>query len=338
VLLANTSAYAEDLRVDIDKTFVDEGSGVGFVPSVGEFVRDKVFRFGSDNDVGATYEDPDGGTFATIYVTRVGTPDPYLWFHRVLGMITKREGFSALMEPGVQPELFDAPGFDRPSGIRVTYAVRGSKLRSSGLALMAYGDRLVKIRVSSPEHDRVALEEVMNRFIAGFALPAPTGNEPLAYMVGKCGDRLEYASDATQLEPTGALGLAAALLAMNETATDPNGARIPTKVQYCFDSLTDRGHAIYRPDSSKTGYLLSYNDAGSAVIVGSGGNTVLAQLSAQKSDFAYGVSHQSPDRTQIFAPFGTLPSPEAAIDAVANSRVIASTDRDKDITMTSEVD
>ena len=78
-----------------------------------EFKRFRVNRYRSDNDISATYEDPDGGTFATVYVTRVGTPDPYLWFHKVLGVITKREGWNPVMRDGVQPEFFTAPGFDR---------------------------------------------------------------------------------------------------------------------------------------------------------------------------------------------------------------------------------
>lgn len=327
---------AEEVAISRDQTYIHQGSGTQFIPTVDTFDRAQVYRYDSDNDVSARYDQRNGGAVASIYVTRVGTPDPYLWFHRVLGLISSREGFSPLIEQGVQPEFFTAPGFEKQSGIRVAYATRGGEIRSSGLAMMAYGDMLIKIRVSSSEHDRVALLGIMDRFIANFAFAQPTGYEPDPYLVEPCAGSLAFFADAKQVMPTGAMALIQATMEISPAAKAKKDAvPEPATTRFCHDAVASDQFAIYRPDNSADTYLLSYNDTGRAVVVGSGGPTLLGALSDGAFERAYSVVHQLPDQTQIFSPFDKLPLPSEVVKLPGNQRIVAATDRANKINLSS---
>lgn len=327
---------AEEISIAQDQVYTHRGSGTQLAPSVSDFDRAVIHRYDSDNDVSARYDKRDGGAFASIYVTRVGTADPYLWFHRVLGLISAREGFSPLIEQGVQPEFFTAPGFDRLSGIKVSYATRGGEIRSSALAMMAYGDMLIKVRVSSPEHDRVALLAIMDQLIAGFTLPNPTGYEPIPYLVEQCQGELQFSADAKQVNPTGAMVLLQATMEIAPAAKAKKDAvPEPATTRFCHDTVASDRFAIYRPDNSANTYLLSYNDTGRAVVVGTGGPTILGALSEEAFERAYSVVHKLPDQTQIFSSFDKLPLPYEVVKIPGNQRMVASTDRANKINISS---
>ncbi len=332
--LGASAAGAEEMEVPASEGYLHEYSGVVLEPEVAGFKRYRINRYRSDNDVSATYDDEASGTFLTVYLTRVGTADPYLWFHRVLGVITQQEGFEPFMAPGVQPEFFTAPGFARPSGVRVSYATRGSDLRSSGVAMMVYGDILIKVRASSEEFDRTQVDRVIDDFIGQLDLPEPKGNEPVAYLVEPCIEKLSYSDDAVQSEPTGAQAIATAMMALNEIVLDEEQEPIPNKVQYCFDGKSADGMSIYRPDNSTTGYLISYDDTGRALIVGGGGASLLSALGSKKNKGSYPIFHQLPDETEIYASYDKLPSPEIVTRLPGTAKIIASTDRAKDISIT----
>lgn len=337
----STSAQqaVQDIEVDAETSYAHKTSGIAFHPEVAAMVRTAVRMFKTENDISAMYQTEGGKTFATIYATRVGTPDPYLWFHRVLGTITQREGFQPLMDAGIQAEFFTAPGFDRASGVRASYTIRSGRLRSTGVALMAYGDVLVKVRVTSEELDRNELDVLMNRFIAGFSLPSPLGNEPAPYLVQPCSDKLELAPDAVQKKPTTVMATEQGIIEVSAHVVDEDEKSIPSQVAYCIDANTDERFSIYRPNGSHSGYLLSYNDTGSAVIVGNGGHSFLSELKqGEQPNSGYALVHQMSDRSEIFAGFDKLPTPELAARIPGNQPVIGWTDRDKKITIATGLD
>lgn len=334
-------AYAQSsnqIEVEDGASYRHARSGTLFLPAVDEFQRFRIDRYGSDYDISATYQDDVGRTFATLYVTRVGTPDPYLWFHRVLGVIKDREGFEPFMAPGVQPEFFTAPGFDRPSGVRVAYATRGGQIASSGLAMMAYGDMIVKIRVSSYDLDRTELMGVMSRFIDGFSLPTPTGFEPDPYTVESCQDSIQFDASAVQ---TSATTDTAVHYAISESMSDLNGdveARSALFGQYCHDAEASNTFEIYRVDGSKRGYLLSYNDTGSALLVGAARRILVGRVNTEgQPAYGYGVIHQLPERSLIFAPYNKLPPPDAVVQVPGSQPAIAATDRDNNISISDKL-
>jgi hypothetical protein len=341
MLAATGPAMAQEVQIAANKDFVHQTSNIRFKPKVGKFKRYRVVRFDSDNDVAANYERASDGTFATIYVTRVSTPDPYLWFHRVLGIIVQREGFTPMMMAGVQPEFFTAPGFDRPSGVQVSYAARGGQIRSSALAMMAYGDMMVKVRVSSPTLDRVELMPVMEQFIAGFAMPGPRGGEPEPYMVEDCADALQFANNAAQAKATKDTGLEQVMASLFSQLSIPADPTKRGTVRYCLDPASNSDNAIYRPDGSREAYLLSFNDTGSAIMVGPAGGSTLAALHREDSEFrkyGYGVVLDTPDTSYVFAPFDSLPTPDRVFDVADNGNVIATTDRAGEISFSESDD
>lgn len=327
------------IEVDLGEPYEHEASAVTFKSQVANLSRTTVRIFKSENDISAMYQGDGGETFATIYVTRVGTPDPYLWFHRVSGLVAQREGFEPMMAAGIQPEFFTAPGFDRPSGVRASYTIRNSALRSTGIALMAYGHWLVKIRVTSGALDRNDLDGLMDRFVSGFSLPSATGNEPVPYLVQSCSDKLQMASDAVQLKPTTVMATAQGVIEMSAHVVDDDERPIPSRVEFCVDQNSDARFSLYRPNGTHSGYLLSYDDTGSALIVGYGGHSFLSGLKqGEHPSFGFGLVHQMPDRSEIFAAFDKLPTPELAAKIPGNQSIIGWTDRDQNITIVTGLD
>jgi hypothetical protein len=109
----------------------------------------------------------------------------------------------------------------------------------------------------------------------------------------------------------------------------------PATTRFCHDAVASDQFAIYRPDNSADTYLLSYNDTGRAVVVGTGGPTILGALSDGAFERAYSVVHQLPDQTQIFSPFDKLPLPSEVVKLPGNQRMVGATDRANKINLSS---
>lgn len=329
-------AQAQEVRIAKLATYHHDRTGVEFPPTFDGMKRLKVMRFGSDYDVSAEYHDDASDTYVSIYVTRVAVPDASLWFDRVVRAVTKREGFEP--EPGsdLTPVFFTAPGFDRPSGIKLSYPVHGPRVASSGVALIAYGDWLVKVRVSSLKLEQPELDKAIDAAIAALTMPKPTGTEAMPYLVANCPDTLAFSAKAKMLPATSEAAITASLFSISTDLQNGDGKdgtnkaieQLTVKEPYCYDVQASAEMPVYRPGNAHNSYLIAPNDAYRSVRVG-----LLSLLNITGKNQNFDVAYDKPDESVFFRPFNKLPAPGLVLDSLTNGNVIATSDRDKRITI-----
>jgi hypothetical protein len=283
-------------------------------PQVAGLTRGEIRDSGrAEMDVMASY----GGTgvFATVYLFRTGLPDAALWYDRAAAAITFQPEYGlggAALPP---PTPFARPGAAVASGLRTaTDLAGGGPPRSTAVAVAPLaGGHLVKIRISAQSLDRAALDALLGRFIEGLRWPEPAPGEQAAVPIAPCPAPLRFRS-ARVLRPDMAETLMDALT--SASASLPDADRGP--IVYCREAGSGRQYGVYRPNASRTAYVVALGDAGIALSLGQAISLDLANGGGGRS--RVGMKLLERDSTGVLLSFNRLPPPAQAVSVAMSGQ------------------
>jgi len=264
-------------------------------------------------DVLFTYQDQDNDEELSVYIYRVTSGAPAVWFEQAVRPISDRPAFRRMTEVDL-PVTFALPGQSVASGMRAAWTVSESKVKSTALALVPVGDWLVKFRHSSTTHDVATLAKRLDAMIAGLGWPTTVASTPASARVEACTTPLKLDGSSKPAPPEGVSMLADALAA--RVAAKPD--RKP--VIWCMDRAIESPVPIYRPAGTDDSYLAVLSDSGRAVWVRPG----MSGLVAKDHKPSWAVSIVLAGETINYGARDRLPAPtemSAILKGPATSRV-----------------
>jgi len=275
-------------------------------------------------DVVAQYDGPDG-VIATVYLFRTATPDVSLWFDRAMAMIALRPEYGLAGVALPAPTSFTRPGARVASGLRVALDVPGGQWRSTALALAPLGDHLLKIRFSSTRLDRAALDERLTPFVEALRWPPPPENERAGAVIQPCAEPLRL-RNARVLRAEMSDTLMDAIMAV-----PIEGVSEQLPPVYCREPGATVQYGVYRPDGSRSAYLIALNDAGIALSLAEAVN-LSALLGEGGGRRRISMMLLGREMTSMLPSFNRLPPPAQAISVAfdGGSVISVTTDRPRD--------
>jgi hypothetical protein len=271
------------------------GLARGEIRDLGEGEMDVVAQYGRSSDE----------VFATVYLFRTTTPDTSLWFDRALTAVMLRPEYGLQGAPTPAPVPFARPGAALASGLRATLDLAAPNLRSTAVAIAPLGDYLLKIRMSSARLDRAALDERLTRFIEGLSWPAPGPSERAAAAIESCPEPLRL-RNARVVRIEGADVL---MDALSGVALESDGRAPPV---YCREPGATLQRGVYRPNRSRSAYLIALTDAGIALSLAEAIDFG-ALTGGGSSGRRYAMTLKGRDSTSVLPSFNRLPPPEQAM-------------------------
>lgn len=310
VLAAGLLAFLGPLRaqepipVELDSAWRHPHIDLTLPPSLSAFVRAGIVRLDEEQyNLAATLEDAATGTTATLYVYRTGIADVPIWADRTATTILSSSPLGKIDLERAQFAAFTPPdGSGDDSGFLLVSPLSGGSLRSTGLVIFLHDEWLIKLRMSSEQLDRDALQTRMTELIGSLPLGKAKLPVPAFATIEDCPAKLTIKKDAklVRLDMTGTLILGAVLA----TALKKRGGQANKDVQWCRESLTE-GYAVYRPGAARDAYAIAFQDAGTTASVGE-----FDMGSLMNPSRGYIVSVSNGVNEEILPPFDRLPKPE----------------------------
>jgi hypothetical protein len=277
-------------------------------------------------DVAAVYGGIQGGDEVTVYFYRAGLPDVSLWAGPVTQVMRTRQGFEPFDRSEATIHFVAPEGSDIASGMRMTYATRGGRISSTGVALMQRGDWLFKIRASSLESNVGELNSLIDRIMNSFPPPADAPETPAAYLVEDCTAALDL-PEADPAVEDGSNTMAAIFMSMGVVAGE--GSELPEVVRniWCRDPSSPADYTIFRPNGRSDAYVMAFSDAGVVLSVGHW-DGILGGLASRAAGSAIPVVLRSSTENRYYALFQSTPTPEQAFSALNSGNVLGTYDRE----------
>ncbi|HZF95348.1 MAG TPA: hypothetical protein VEZ20_10820 [Allosphingosinicella sp.] len=312
-----------NLNVPARSAWQHAATGMILPREAGGLARREVADLGTGElDIVGQYEGT-GGTVATVYLFRTAVPDVSLWFDRALTAV--RERGDQYGTPGaVVPAAFARPGAAVPSGLRTAFDLSGRQLRSTALAVAPLGDFLVKVRLSAPALDQAGIDALLTRFVEGLRWPAPRAAEFAAAPVAPCAEPLRLRRARLVRSD-----LATSLLDALSGTIRPTPSATERPPAFCREPGASLRYGVYRPEGTRSAYLIALNDAGIALSVGPG----LGALLDERPSGRVSMTLLERGSTSSLPAFNRLPPPEQAIAVAFGSRgpgFTVSTGEDRD--------
>lgn len=261
---------AKDLKVAAGKTYKHKLSGLRLPATLAGAPRVATYSIGDDLlDVSANYESTDGAEFLSLFVYRQVTGAVPVWFDRARWAIESRPDVYGTPVAAVGAPSFVPPGQQAASGLIATYAVNKPPFRSTGVAILPFGQWLVKLRYSSKTLESASLATAMRNALAELDWPRDIAPEPAASPVAPCPTPLALSGDAKPAPANGVAALTAAFLGL-AVNVEPKKEKAPTPkpaVTWCRDATTLKAGGVYRPNAATDKYLIALSDAGRGVFV-----------------------------------------------------------------------
>jgi hypothetical protein len=347
---AKPASIAGPIVVDTAAAWTHGPTGVVLPPAIGTFTRTSVSQ--SEHglaDVSIGYNDNQTGTTLTIYVFRAGWPQAPLWADRlsqVMGMTVQRLGGTLAGTPRLT--AFTPTGHASASAMRVVQGAQGGALLATGAVVIPAGSWLVTMRMSSRKLDPAALDAQLASAATALRVPAPAKALPAAVPVEACTDTLSLkpakrigskknSSDALM---NALLGAALVNGVQNQTNAekgkdgnadkdDTEDSAAPFTATLCRDSTSTIDHGLYRIPGDTDRYVIALGDAG--VTLTAAPNSFAALLNQPRS---YDLHLTVFDKTMIYAPFASLPTPEQAMQVLDNEKPSAEVSGENGTTIT----
>jgi hypothetical protein len=264
-------------------------------------------------DVVTQYENPADGVFATVYLFRTAIPDAALWFDRALAAIMLRSEYGLDEASRPTPVPFARPGATAASGLRASIDVTSREPRSTSLAVAPLGRYLLKVRMSSTNLDRAALDARLSRFIEGLRWPAAAPDERAAAAILDCPTPLRL-RNARIVRSSGADTLMDALSGVVLEAADD----VPAPI-YCREPGATLQYGVYRANGAREAYLIALSDSGLALNIGQSLDlSALLGGGGQRNRFAMTLLGR--DSTTVLPSFNRLPPPAQAVAVAFGNR------------------
>jgi hypothetical protein len=262
-------------------------------------------------------------TAVSGYMFRPAMTSVPVWFDRSEAQILARDIF-AHPQPQGPVRSFAPPHASIAAGLRRTYVPGNGPFKSTAVALLPLGDRLVAVRASSVELDPAALDATVDTVLGAIDWPTQAPAGTAATPVASCAAPLAYAAKAKLTKPDMHQTLFGALLAGAATAKNDKPDAAP--VHWCREADGGPRWGAYRAENASDGYVMALGDAGRTI-------SVFSSFSLeQKKNVGYRLTLGQLDQTLVYPDFDKLPKPEAALEAVMKTRPVSSASRDgKDI-------
>lgn len=308
-LASPAASQMRSLGVPNDKGWQHAQTGVILMSRLGEFQRSELRDNGtSELDVAATYYAGGAADTASIYLFRPGITSLPMWFDRSHYALTTNPQIQVAAPSGPIARVA-LPGSGVGSGLRVTYALRGDQ-GASGLAMLPYGDWLLKIRVTSRTKTAADVDAILLGLIAKIRWPEKRPVERVADPVAACLTPIKTRK-AKLIQPDLAQALIGATLsnmADELGKKDTQGAAKPPI--FCRNGDSSREFGMYRSDQSADGYILAIGDSGISA-------SVFPGLSlTDRKEFA--VTLSTHDSRDTYPSFNALPEPRQVFALVTS--------------------
>lgn len=323
-LLSGSQAGAQarqtgEIRLKRGAPLAHAHSKLQFPPAVGSLTRGRAQEYEAGQlDMSVDYSSPSPKEFYTIYIFRRVTGGVPVWFDRARLMLEESD---ALGRPALhRMSTFVPPGRTNESGLIATYDLTGKTYRSTGLALVPFGDWYVKLRASSTSLGAGELEGAMKAALSQIGWPKKMGFAAAAAPVEACRKPLSFNGEAKRVEGEDAgatsmldaiIGLAAVQAKPKATIREPRWCRDPVKVE---------GGGVYRADEDADRYLLAVADAGRGIGVGRSVGQLLLAEDGQPPKSHYTVDLVLMSETRTSAPYDRMPTPAQALAIVNEGR------------------
>jgi len=335
-------AQASQLEVKKKKAYKNKPSGITLPYVMTGFKRHSARSYDKQElNISVQYASDDESEFLSVYIFRMASGDPAVWFDRARVAIEAR-GMFGKVAPPTPAAAFSLFGMEERTALRISYAATDRQYTSTGLMMIPVGDWLVKIRASSKKRSVEELDAWMDKAVTEIAWPSKKGSLVATRPVADCETDIIVHDDAGRIAGdvagmslmTGLLGT----LSRPETAT--------AAAVWCRDAkLSSVSMGVYRANNSDTGYLLAPSDAGVAISAGIDSLVGLLEdigdekeraesaEAGQEESMATGETESKPSRYAIslilsgrklnFAPRDKLPSPDKLMQIVQKERSIS---------------
>lgn len=266
----------------------------------------------AEQDVSADYGGEEG-LRTSVYLYRTMLPDAAVWVDRALAAILLRPQFG--LDPAAMPSpvAFRRPGAAAASGLRATLPLAAGGFTSTAVALVPLDGWLLKVRMTSTRLDAAALDSRMTAFIEALGWPAETKPLPEAAAVTPCPDSLVLKKAKTVRDEMADVLMNAISGTVEMQQVEDGKAKAAV---YCREPGPPGPWAVYRPNRSRSAYVIAIGDSGTALRLAPAlGLDMFGGGSTGKKVAMTLLEH---DRTSVLPSFNRLPPPEQAI-AVAFS-------------------
>lgn len=270
LIAAAAPAFAQtkpvELRQDANKPFKHANSGItlpatliGLPRATGsEYVKPQL-------DVAFRYFPADNAEEVSVYIYRVTSGSPSLWFDVSRNSIEQRQSFGRKTRYDL-PVAFTPPGQATASALKAAWTLSNGPLRSTALAIVPVGEWLVKVRYSSTTLEAASLVRRLDEVIAAIGWPGKIPAAPAAAGIEDCTSPLALNGASKPVAADGAALLLDAMTAAVERGKAAKGEAEKTPpVAWCRDRKVEAPAATYRPMGSDNSYLLAWTDSGQAV-------------------------------------------------------------------------
>lgn len=300
------------LEMTAGKPFLHAHTGITLPPRLAGLERTGGREYAVPQlDVLLTYKDEGHDEELSVYIYRVTTGSPAVWFEEAARSIGDRPAFQRMTGTDLPPG-FALPGQRRATGMRAAWTVSDSKVKSTALALGPIGDWLVKFRHSSTTLDVAALTRRLDAMIALIRWPATVVNAPRPERIEACTTalRLDGASKSVPHERMSAI--ADTLVLGAPAPPDPKPA------EWCVDRAVESPLPVYRPTGTDDSYLAALSDSGHAAWV----RPAMGGPVASNRKTSWAVSVMLAGTTINYRDRDRLPAP-VELDAILKEREVS---------------
>lgn len=249
------------LTTKTDKPFKHDNSGITLPVTLLGFPRNEGQEYVKPQlDVAFRYFPADTSEEVSVYIYRVTSGVPSLWFDVSSASIEQRQSFGRKTRFDM-PLAFTPPGQSTASALKAAWTLSDAPYRSTALAIVPVGEWLVKIRYSSTTLETASLVRRLDEVIAAIGWPATAANASAATRMEDCTVVLKLDGKSNPLPQEGAAALGDALLSTLMSKPDRKA------VAWCRDRTVKSPVPVYRPAGTNDSYLAAVTDSGHAVWV-----------------------------------------------------------------------
>ncbi len=254
------------LETEAGKPFKHDNSGITLPATLLGFPRNEGQEYVKPQlDVAFRYFPADTNEEVSVYIYRVTSGVPSLWFDVSSNSIEQRAAFGRKTRFEM-PLTFTPPGQAAASGLKAAWTLSDAPYRSTALAIVPVGEWLVKIRYSSATLEVASLTRRLDEVVAAIGWPGKIEQAPAAAAIADCTKPLKLNGASKPVKADGASALIDALMAANvrdKKDKEETGDSMP--VAWCRDRAVKAPALVYRPVESENSYLLAFTDSGRAV-------------------------------------------------------------------------
>ena len=309
-LATPAAGQMRSLGVPNDNGWQHARTGLVLWGKFGAFERDDLRDNGTGElDISTTYRTADRKTTATIYLYRPGLVDVPLWFDRshtavLLNPTIKASGPANVVR-------FAPPGSATQSALRVVYPVAGRAGSATGLAMIPFGEWLVKVRLTSDAMEPAALDAALLDVIGKIRWPASIAQAKVATPVQPCPAKLKFRKAKPIPPDLGQAMLASVLGIAVRDKKDAPGFVPGNLADYCLEANAGPEYSVYRAAASTTNYVIAIGDSGAVAFVG-------PEFSLTGDKGRFGVSVTDKDSSDNYPAFSAMPSPQQVVEMIEN--------------------